>query len=46
MAIAIRSPIRGNSIRNPDMAILSIVAPGAMIVEIFVANHIRRDILR
>jgi hypothetical protein len=46
MAIAIRSPIRGNSIRNPDMAILSIVAPRTVVVEIFIANHIRRDVLR
>src|ERR1700733_1814185 len=44
--VAIRSPIRSHSIRNPHMAILSIVLPSAVIVEVFVTDHIRRNIPR
>jgi hypothetical protein len=46
MSIAIRSPIRGDSVRNPHMAILPILAPRTMIIEIFVADHVRRNIPR
>jgi hypothetical protein len=41
MSIAIRSPIRGDSIRNPDVPVLPIVAPRTVVVEIFVADHVR-----
>ena len=46
MSIAIWRPIRSDSIRNPDVPILPIVAPRTMIVEIFVTDHIRRNIPR
>src|ERR1700722_7295581 len=46
MSIAIWRPIRSDSVRNPHMAILPIVAPRTMIVEIFVTDHIRRNIPR
>ena len=46
MPVVIRSPTCLNSIRNPHMAIFSIFAPRSMIVEIFVADHVGRNILR
>jgi hypothetical protein len=46
MSVAIRSPIGRDAIWNPDVPILPIVAPRTVIVEIFVANHVRRNIPR
>ncbi len=46
MSIAIRRPIRSDSVRNPDVPVLSIVVPPTVFVEVFVADHIRRNIPR
>ena len=46
MAIAIRRPARGLLIRNPDGAVLRVVAPRAVRIEIFVPGDIARDVTR
>jgi hypothetical protein len=42
----VRSPTDSYCSRHPNLAIFGIVAPLSVVVEIFVAHHLRRDISR
>ena len=44
MAVAIGSPAHDGGVRKPNGAIFGNGAPAAVLVEIFVTNHIRRDV--
>jgi hypothetical protein len=46
MAVAIRRPIRDHPIGNPHRAILGDIAPGAIGVQLVVADHFRGNISR
>jgi hypothetical protein len=46
MALVIRCPTLLNMIRVPDMAVVRIVPPVAVVVEIFVSDHITGEIPR
>ena len=46
MAVAIRRPARGHAVRRPDVAVARIDTPGAIAVEVFVADDFARDIAR
>jgi hypothetical protein len=45
MTITIRGPITGHAAWLPDVSVFWIVAPLAVVIEIFVAGHILRDVL-
>src|ERR1039457_2812003 len=46
MARAVRPPIVGDLRWNPDVAVIGLLLPLAIIVQVFVADDIARDILR
>ena len=46
MALVIRRPARGNAVGIPDMAVVRIVAPVAIVIQVFIADHVVRHILR
>ena len=46
MPFAIRSPARRDAAREPDLAILRDGAPGAVLVELLIAGHLRRHVIR
>jgi hypothetical protein len=46
MAGVVRSPANFNPVRKPDVAVVAIVAPVAVVIEILIANYIVREILR
>ena len=46
VAVAERRPVGGNAIRRPDIAVLRVAPPGAVAVEVLVADHVARDIAR
>jgi hypothetical protein len=45
VSVAIGCPITGDAGRLPNISIFWIIAPAAVVVEIFVAGHILRDVL-
>src|SRR5262249_47178852 len=46
MAIAIRRPIRRDPVWEPDRTIFRNYAPDAVFIQVFIANHLARDIAR
>src|SRR5258708_2882379 len=46
VAVAVGRPIGGNAAGEPDMGVVAVVAPVAVIVEVIVAYDIVRDVLR
>ena len=45
MAVTVRRPISRDADRLPDVAILWVRAPAAIIIEVLVAGHVRRNIV-
>ena len=46
MAIAIRRPTNDRSVWKPNRAVLRHGAPATVVVQVFIANHIGRDVAR
>ena len=44
MSVAVRRPVGGHAIRDPDVAVGRVDAPGAVRIEVLVADHVRRHI--
>jgi hypothetical protein len=46
MAFAIRRPARRHPVGVPDMSVVGVIAPVAIIVQVVIADHILRHVLR
>ena len=46
MSVAIRCPANGNAIRIPDVAVVCVVAPNTIGIQIFIADHVLRNVTR
>src|SRR5713101_4761680 len=46
IAVAVRSPARGDLGRIPNMPVLGLISPSAVIIEVVVADHIARNVTR
>src|SRR6266851_3445677 len=46
IAVAVRSPARGDLGGIPNMPVLGLIAPSAVIIEVVVADHIARNVTR
>src|SRR6516164_1227526 len=45
VAVAVRSPVRGNIVGNPNVAVGGFFFPGAVVVEVAVADRVTVDVL-
>ena len=45
-AVAVRRPVGGDRARHPQRAVFGVVAPDAVLVEVFVAGHFGGDVTR